>query len=683
MQECEENKNKHLNTILYFMNYFTSQHKQVVLGKELARGGEGVVYDLDDTLVTKIFYEPYSNNRFEKIRCFISKGIKHKNVCTPLELVYDEQGKFAGYIMTKATGAVLKLSILQPQLFREKFPNWTRVELTQLALNILHTIEYLHSKNVLIGDINPFNINIENYDSFYFLDSDSFQIDDYPCPVGTVDFTAPEIQGQNFGNFLRSKNNEYFAVAVLLFELYIPGKHPYSRTGGSTLSENIKNHEFVFPLGDNDMNATPKGQWEAIWYNLPYEIRKFFFEVFKEDKRHTISEWIAVLEQYLSQLNDNLYSRAIFPLSSESLSKDKTLNMNRRNITDKDVNLRNIETVLRRTTITGKIAVLELSTKAVKLLIGHNPDEIKSNPFNFKMFLREAVKTDTGRGLDSRNIMDMTYFRERVLPVIQTYRRVAEQHGVEKLYTVATAAYRTANNRDEILDCIRNEANINVCILKKEEEALATIKAFQFSTRDKDYILGHKYVLVIDQGGGSTEVTLFKDQKAIKPFSMNLGTEVLRTILFKESNEQTTLRQALANADKLIRDRLDTLYNNIIDDFPIDNDIACIAVGTAITKATGEKSNPKQHDTVLTIEKLSSKVKTLDEQLKSKFEYTRELYYSIKNKSRYSDSLDGDIVMRLGIPMFIAIMKKLGIPSLKVSGTGLWYGIYFQQLLNV
>lgn len=164
---------------------------------------------------------------------------------------------------------------------------------------------------------------------------------------------------------------------------------------------------------------------------------------------------------------------------------------------------------------------------------------------------------------------------------------------------------------------------------------------------------------------------------------MNLGTEVLRTILFKESNEQTTLRQALANADKLIRDRLDTLYNNIIDDFPIDNDIACIAVGTAITKATGEKSNPKQHDTVLTIEKLSSKVKTLDEQLKSKFEYTRELYYSIKNKSRYSDSLDGDIVMRLGIPMFIAIMKKLGIPSLKVSGTGLWYGIYFQQLLNV
>lgn len=163
--------------------------------------------------------------------------------------------------------------------------------------------------------------------------------------------------------------------------------------------------------------------------------------------------------------------------------------MNRRDITDKDVNLRNIETILRQTTITGKIAVLELSTKAVKLLIGHSPNEIKNMPFDFKMFFRESVKTDTGRGLDSKNIMDMNYFRERVLPVIQTYRRVAEQHGVERLYSVATAAYRTANNRDEILDCIRNEANINVRILKKEEEALATIKAFQFSTRDKNSLV--------------------------------------------------------------------------------------------------------------------------------------------------------------------------------------------------
>lgn len=215
---------------------------------------------------------------------------------------------------------------------------------------------------------------------------------------------------------------------------------------------------------------------------------------------------------------------------------------------------------------------------------------------------------------------------------------------------------------------------------------MATIFAFFFSTKNKEELRNSEYQMIIDQGGGSTEVSLFKDNnRCIKPYSMNLGTEVLRTILFKESNEHTTLRQALANADKLIRDRLDTLYKNISEGFPVNGNIACIAVGTAITKATGKKGNPKQHDTVLTIEDLQAKVQSLDEMLKSRFVYARELFYAVNQEGAYHkhrDELDGQIVMRLGLPMFIAIMKRLGIPKLTVSGTGLWYGIYFQQLLN-
>lgn len=663
------------------MTYYNSEHKIINLGVEIARGGEGVVYEYDDTKVVKIFFEP--KPRFDKVKRIIKKGLHLDNVCTPRELIFDDQNNFVGYTMKKASGLIMKKTLFLPLKFKEVFPSWSRIELTQLALNILHTIKMLHSQNILIGDINPFNITVANYDEFYILDSDSFQVDELPCPVGTVDFTAPEIQGVNFGSFLRTKEHEYFSIAILLFELYVPGKHPYSRTGGSTLSDNIRNHEFVFPLGDEDINATPKGQWEAIWYNLPFDIRKFFYDVFKENKRHTPDEWINLLQNYLSDLNSNLYSREIFPLSSESLSQDKTLNMNRRDIKDTDEKLRKIETKLRPVSTPSKIAVLELSTKAVKLLIGNNPQLIRTSPFDFKMFLREAVKTDTGRGLDSKNMMDMNYFRERVLPVIQTYRRMAEQHNVDTLYTVATAAYRTANNREEIIDCIRNEADINVMILKKEEEALATISAFQFSTKNKTDLLSHEYVLVIDQGGDSTEVSLFKGQQVVKPYSMNLGTEVLRTILFKEANEQTTLRQALANADKLIRDRLDTLYSNINKDFPMNSSIACIAVGTAITKATGKKGNAKQHDTILTIEQLSDIVKDLDNKLKNQYEFARDLYYAIKEKSRGSDELDGQIVMRLGLPMFIAIMKKLNISKLTVSGTGLWYGIYFQKFFNL
>lgn len=662
------------------MRYFYPNKYELPLGKEIARGGEGVVYELDDNYVAKIFFEPAS--RFEKIKRFISKSIDHDKVCTPVKLIFDEQDRFVGYTMRKAAGSIMKNTLLQPQIFRSMFPSWTRIELTQLALGILSTIEYLHSKDILIGDINPFNINIKNYDEFYFLDSDSYQIDEFPCSVGTVDFSAPEIQGLNFGDFLRTKKHEYFSIATLLFELYVPGKHPYSKSGGSSLQDNIKEHDFVFPLGDDDKNSAPKGQWEAIWFNLPFEVRKMFYDVFKDNIRHSPEEWIAVLNNYLQELNSNLYSREIFPLSSESLNKNSTLNMNRRDITDKDDALRVLVTRLKNVELPDKIAVLELSTKAVKLLIGNNPQEIRSQAFSFNMFFREAQKTDTGRGLNANNIMDMGYFRSRVLPVIQRYKQVAIQHNVDYLYTVATAAYRTANNRDEIITCIREEAGVNVRILKKEEEALATITAFQFSTKNKAELMSKEYALVIDQGGGSTEVSLFKGKECVKPYSMNLGTEVLRTILFREANEQTSLRQALANADKLIRDRLDTLYNNILSGFPIGGDIACIAVGTAITKATGKKGNPKQHDTVLTVEALTEKVKQLDTELKDNYTYVRELYYAISQGNKHSNDIDGKIVIRLGIPMFIAIMKKLGINQLTVSGTGLWYGIYFENFFK-
>jgi serine/threonine protein kinase len=671
------------------MIYFKQNGTPVQLGEELAHGGEGTIYDVSETTVAKVFFEPQS--RFEKIQRFVTKHINHQHICTPSELLYDSNNEFVGYLMLKATGFDLAKSIFQPQLFKQKFPNWTRIELTQFVINLLETVSYLHDNDILIGDINPNNIIVNDFDDFYLLDTDSFQIDTFPCPVGTVAFTAPEIQNKEFGTFLRTKEHEYFSLATLLFEIYVPGKHPYSRTGGASLQENILKHDFVFPLGDNDENATPKGQWEAIWYNLPFEVRKFFYEIFKENHRHSTHEWLPVLRQYLDELNSNLYSRLIFPYgNTESLAGNKTLNMNRRDITDKDDELRKIETILRPTAKPEKIAVLELSTKAVKLLIGNDQNEILNNlhnsRFDFRAFLREASKTDTGRGLDRNNMMDMDYFRNRVLPSIITYRRMAVEHGVDRLYTVATAAYRTANNRDEILACIRNEANVNVRILKKEEEALATIFAFFFSTKNKEELRNSEYQMIIDQGGGSTEVSLFKgSDTCLKSYSMNLGTEVLRTILFKESNEETTLRQALANADKLIRDRLDTLYKNISDGFPINGKIACIAVGTAITKATGKKGNPKQHDTVLTMSNLIDTVKRIDEDLKGKFVYSRELYNAVNNNLYYyknRDELDGQIVMRVGLPMFIAIMKRLGISQLTVSGTGLWYGIYFQQLLN-
>lgn len=662
------------------MEYFLSNGKAVVLGNKIASGGEGTVYELDDNVVAKIYFEP--QNRLDKLKCFISKGINEKGICTPMNLLYDENNKFVGFTMQKAQGKSLQLTVFQPQLFKSLFPGWSKIELTKLALTILNKIELLHKNDILVGDINPMNINVVNYDEIYLLDTDSFQIDNYPCPVGTVDFTAPEIQGINYTDFLRTKEHEYYAIATLLFMLYLPGKHPYSRSGGGEKQENIINHDFVFPLGDEDTYATPKGQWEAIWYTLPFDIRKSFYDVFKRDKRYPISRWKRLLQQYITDIDANQYTREIFPLNIDTISKDKTLNMNRRDITERETALRRIDTPLTTVTPPHKIAVIELSTKAVKLLIGNDPDLIKTNPFDFKMFYREGNKTNTGRGLNKSNEMDMNYFRLNVLPFIKKCRNYAKESGVDCIYSVATAAYRTATNRDEILACIRDEAELNVRILKKEEEARATIDAFIFSSRDKIALQQKKYIMVIDQGGGSTEVSLFKEGEYVNSYSINLGTEVLRTLLFKESTENTTLRQSLRMTDNLIKDRLEAFYRNMLGDFDNEEQIYTIAVGTAITTCTGKKGNSNQHGTVLTVERIKEKVELLDRKLKNDYTYAGDLYHALQHGGSWADNIDRDVVMRIGLPMFVELMNKLGVEQLTVSGTGLWYGIFYQNLFN-
>jgi DNA-binding helix-hairpin-helix protein with protein kinase domain len=63
------------------------------------------------------------------------------------------------------------------------------LQIFQLA--ILEKIKLLHENDIIIGDINPFNILIKDDKTVYFVDVDSYQVDNYPCPVGTVHFTAP------------------------------------------------------------------------------------------------------------------------------------------------------------------------------------------------------------------------------------------------------------------------------------------------------------------------------------------------------------------------------------------------------------------------------------------------------------------------------------------------------------
>lgn len=285
-----------------------SKHsKQIMLKKKLAEGGEGSVFTTSlSGYVAKIYKrDKLTTDRREKLTTMISKQISYEGICFPEALILNEQNEFVGYLMKTAEGFELGKSLFQPKLLQQKFPRWTKRDTIDISISILKRIKYLNDRNVILGDINPANILVTPSKKVFFVDCDSYQIEGYPCPVGTANFTPPEAQGKDYKTFLRTQEMENFAIATLMFMIMLPGKPPYSAVGGASPEHNIKEGVFPYPHKETETDRTPPGKWGYIWSHMSYQMRLNFYENFKKGERHfapsnrfSANQWLEEFKHY-------------------------------------------------------------------------------------------------------------------------------------------------------------------------------------------------------------------------------------------------------------------------------------------------------------------------------------------------------------------------------------------------
>ena len=187
--------------------------------------------------------------KLAKLELMLSRKVDKTGICWPEDFVLSSEGYPIGYITQFAQGFSLKKSVFVKDLQVQKFPDWKRENLVNLCISFLENLQYLHQLNVLVGDLNPSNILVEgNGQNVFIVDTDSFQIEGFPCPVGTVEFSPPRLQNVNFTSTLRNLEDELFSVATMLFMILVPGKHPYSHRGGESTGKNIIKANFPYPL---------------------------------------------------------------------------------------------------------------------------------------------------------------------------------------------------------------------------------------------------------------------------------------------------------------------------------------------------------------------------------------------------------------------------------------------------
>lgn len=314
--------------------YYNTKEQHFLVNK-IKEGGEGVIYKLDNNNAAKIYKkEKLTSFRKEKLTKMIEISNLGKYFCQPLKLLFNEEGIFVGYEMRLLSEKYMTLqeSILQlskPSFQQETMPKWgnnlwNRRSLVSVSIALSKAIKLAHENGLIIGDLNPYNIMVDVTNSINpdikFVDFDSMQYSGYPCPVGTIAYTNPQIyvrentNNPQYGEFLRTNDDDMYALAVMLFNILFLGAKPYIGKGESFDAEAMRNYNFSYKTKNNNNGSdAPDGSSRIIWNNTVPKIKELFSKVFELKEIVNVDTWINLLSKYIKKIDDGEYTNDLIP----------------------------------------------------------------------------------------------------------------------------------------------------------------------------------------------------------------------------------------------------------------------------------------------------------------------------------------------------------------------------------
>ena len=159
-----------------------------------------------------------------------------------------------------------------------------------------------------------------------------------------------------------------------------------------------------------------------------------------------------------------------------------------------------------------RIAAIDVGSNSVHMIVCNiRPD------LSFEVIDREKDMIRIGAGTLSRHALPQA----NIVTAMQTlakFRRLAESHGVDEIIAAATSAVREADNGGDFITAARREIGLRVRVISGTEEARLIHQAAAYAIG-----IGQRRAVVIDIGGGSTEITLGTGARCEMGRSFKLG----------------------------------------------------------------------------------------------------------------------------------------------------------------
>ncbi len=106
---------------------------------------------------------------------------------------------------------------------------------------------------------------------------------------------------------------------------------------------------------------------------------------------------------------------------------------------------------------------------------------------------------------------------DKAVEILTDFKKIISSVGIENVSIIATASIRNVNNTEEILEQIKERTGLDVEVLTGKEEALCDFVGATHFTKASEGI-------VVDIGGGSTELVFFSDSQVEEAVSIPYGS---------------------------------------------------------------------------------------------------------------------------------------------------------------
>jgi exopolyphosphatase/guanosine-5'-triphosphate,3'-diphosphate pyrophosphatase len=304
-----------------------------------------------------------------------------------------------------------------------------------------------------------------------------------------------------------------------------------------------------------------------------------------------------------------------------------------------------------------KVCVIDIGTNSIHAIFA----EIHATgEFSILGKEKEMVRLGDGSMVSGKLSEESMAF---ALDTMKRYVALAKNRGMVHIIAVATSAVRESSNGGALVDRIRQDVGIKVRVITGEEEgrliALAVRNAINFTGKN---------ALIVDIGGGSTEVILMKGPECQWIESLKLGANRLSQLMPLSDPPQ---KDELDKLEKKIAESLDPALSRLkskVPDFIVGTSGTLMNLVNMVVSEKGES-----------LPELPRQVMLRYEQIRVTYKHLAALKVAERRKVKGLDARRADMVVH-GLAVLVTLMKRSGVERMTVSDKALREGLLYDYI---